>query len=92
MATPLSLTGTTRHNPALGISPVKVMKPIARLVLLRYVNAGRFSGAIRVLAGAPRLKPRWVVVNAGAIARIDSGVERKQKRWERALGCLGGGR
>jgi sulfate permease, SulP family len=38
---------------------------------LFYANAGRFSDEIRALAGAPRLKPRWVIVDTGAIARID---------------------
>jgi sulfate permease, SulP family len=38
---------------------------------LFYANAGRFSDEIRALAATPRLKPRWVIVDAGAIARID---------------------
>jgi len=38
---------------------------------LFYANAARFSDEIRALAESPRVKPRWVVVDAGAIARID---------------------
>jgi MFS superfamily sulfate permease-like transporter len=38
---------------------------------LFYANAGRFSDEIRALAGTRRIKLRWVVVDAGAISRID---------------------
>jgi SulP family sulfate permease len=38
---------------------------------LFYANAGRFSDEIRNLVGDPPSKLRWVVVDAGAIPRID---------------------
>jgi SulP family sulfate permease len=38
---------------------------------LFYANAGRFSDEIRNLVGGPPSKLRWVVVDAGAIPRID---------------------
>jgi len=38
---------------------------------LFYANAARFSDEVRALSGIERRKPRWVVVDAGAIARID---------------------
>jgi sulfate permease, SulP family len=52
---------------------------------LFYANAGRFSDEIRALAGAPRLKPRWVVVDAGAIARIDYTAARVIRKLQRDL-------
>ena len=52
---------------------------------LFYANAGRFSDEIRALAGAPRLKPRWVVVDAGAIARIDYTAARVIRELQRDL-------
>ena len=38
---------------------------------LFYANAGRFSDEIRELAGPPPSALRWIVVDAGAITRID---------------------
>jgi sulfate permease, SulP family len=38
---------------------------------LFYANAGRFSDEVRGLVGPPPSKLRWLVVDAGAITRVD---------------------
>jgi sulfate permease, SulP family len=52
---------------------------------LFYANAGRFSDEIRGLAGAAPSQLRWVVVDAGAIARIDYTAARVVQELQRNL-------
>jgi high affinity sulfate transporter 1 len=56
---------------------------------LFYANAGRFSDEVRGLVGPPPSKLRWLVVDAGAITRVDYTAARMLRELQHDLANAG---